>query len=103
MFIALVISAGCSLLAQDTASTDYRDIATLYRTAPDEAVARVLLLPPAAHEKEVADAVNAATRWTWDDLAAAAMLETDAALMHLARKRHRIGVRRLRPGRRARG
>src|SRR3954451_6732688 len=73
----------CTLLAREAVSGEYRSIAALYRTAPDEAVSRVLHLPQAAHEKDIADAASVASDWPWDDLALAAMLETDAALTHL--------------------
>ena len=73
----------CTLLAHDPVPSSYRSIAALYRTAPDEAVSRVLQLPQAAHDKDVADAASVASDWPWDDLAPAAMLETDAALTHL--------------------
>jgi len=73
----------CTLLAREAVSSEYRSLAALYRTAPDEAVSRVLQLPQAAHEKDVADAASVASDWPWDDLAPAAMLETDAALTHL--------------------
>jgi tetratricopeptide (TPR) repeat protein len=55
----------------------------LYRTAPDEALSRLLQLAPAPRDAAIAAAVKA--DWPWDDLASAAMLETDAALAHLRR------------------
>src|SRR3982750_200713 len=63
----------CTLLAREAVSSEYRSIAALSRTAPDEAVSRVLHLPQAAHEKDIADAASVASDWPWDDLALAAM------------------------------
>jgi tetratricopeptide (TPR) repeat protein len=71
-----------TFVGQD-ADADFRLIATLYRTAPDDAVSRLLLLAPSEREAAIAAAVKA--DWNWDDLAAAAMLETDAALARLRR------------------
>jgi hypothetical protein len=68
---------------QDEATAEFREIATLYRTAPDEALSQLLLLLPARRDTAIAAAAKA--DWPWDDLAAAAMLETDAALAHLRR------------------
>jgi hypothetical protein len=70
------------LLAQDPAD-EYREIVSLYRTSPDEAVARVLHVTAGTRDHGLTDAANAATSWSWDDLASAALLETDAALTGL--------------------
>ncbi len=76
--VAVVVCVLCTgrsvLFAQEAASSEYRDLAGLYRTAPDEAVARLVHLAPAAR------AAAMKGEWTWDDLAAAAMLETDAGV-----------------------
>lgn len=78
-----------ALLARGTISlaqtSDYRELVALYRTDGGDAVQRVTQMDAAAHDAAVADAATAGNSWTWDDLAAAVMLETDAALPHLRR------------------
>jgi tetratricopeptide (TPR) repeat protein len=85
LLLCVLSTGGRPLLGQDAASSDYRELASLYRTAPDEAVSRVLQLTADQREAAVVAAVTAESDWPWADLASAAMLETDAALTHLRR------------------
>lgn len=84
--LALVCAIGAGdVCAQESAPLDYAGLVALYRTAPADAVGRVVQVAPLAHEAAIVRAVTAKSDWRWDDLAAAAMLETDAALAHLDR------------------
>ena len=83
LLVCLLCTGARALIPQDEATAEFREIATLYRTAPDEALSQLLLLLPARRDAAIAAAAKA--DWPWDDLAAAAMLETDAALAHVRR------------------
>lgn len=80
--VLVIVVTGTVSVSQ---TPNYRDLVTLYRTSSADAVERVAQMDAPSREAAVAEAARPDSDWTWDDLAAAAMLETDAALLHLRR------------------
>jgi tetratricopeptide (TPR) repeat protein len=64
----------------------YRQIVDRYRASPNDGVERMLALSDEARRSAIDQAVAAsgAEAWSWDELAAAVMMHTDAGLYFLA-------------------
>jgi tetratricopeptide (TPR) repeat protein len=70
----------------------YRQIVDRYRTSPNDGVERLLALDDSARQLGVREAVSASgtAAWTWDELAAAAMMHSDAGFYFLTEKQPAI-------------
>jgi tetratricopeptide (TPR) repeat protein len=71
-----------------TQAVTYRQVVERYRTSPNDGVERMLALSEADRQAGVEEAHKASgpDAWTWEDLAAAAMMHTDAGFYFLSRK-----------------
>jgi tetratricopeptide (TPR) repeat protein len=67
-------------LAMPSAALDYRALVDGYRKDGRPQVEQLLAAPPADVEREVTATLAASPPWTWEELRAAAMLHTEAAL-----------------------
>ena len=85
----LLIAAGRNVSAQVT----YRQIVDRYRTSPNDGVELMLALSESSRQEAIQQAVSAsgADAWSWEELAGAGMMHTDAAFYFLARKQPGIG------------
>ena len=70
----------------------YRQIVDRYRTSPNDGVERMLALAEPARREGIERAVAASgtDAWSWDELASAAMMHTDAGFYFLTR--HQPGI-----------
>jgi tetratricopeptide (TPR) repeat protein len=81
--------------------TPYRQVVDRYRTSPNDGVERMLALSESERQAGIEEAVAAsgATAWPWEEIAAAAMMHTDAGLYFLSRKQpgipHLVDAERL--------
>jgi tetratricopeptide (TPR) repeat protein len=81
----------CGLLPSRVGGTQavtYRQVVDRYRTDPDDGVERMLALSEAERKAGLDQALSAsgAAAWTWEEIAAAAMMHTDAGFYFLSRK-----------------
>jgi tetratricopeptide (TPR) repeat protein len=71
---------------QSTSPLSYRQIVDRYRTSPNDGVERMLALPDQSRKDAIDAAIADDSGWTWDELAAAAMMHTDAGVYFLSKK-----------------
>jgi tetratricopeptide (TPR) repeat protein len=64
----------------------YREAVRRYRLSPNDGVERMLALPDAARQAAIERVLSDPTAWPWEDVAAAAMMHTDAGLYFLSQK-----------------
>lgn len=64
----------------------YRDAVQRYRVSPNDGVERMLALPDGARQAAIDRVLSDPTAWPWEDVAAAAMMHTDAGLYFLSQK-----------------
>jgi hypothetical protein len=66
----------------------YRQVVDRYRTNPNDGVERMLALSEAERKAGIEQALSAsgADAWTWEEIAGAAMMHTDAGFYFLSRK-----------------
>lgn len=88
LFAVLLLAFPASLRAQVT----YRQIVDRYRASPNDGVELMLALGDSARRSGVDEAVSAAgpNAWSWEELAAAGMMHTDAGFYFLNRKQPAI-------------
>jgi tetratricopeptide (TPR) repeat protein len=84
--IALVVLFVTPPFHQATTPLSYRQIVDRYRVSPNDGVEQMLRLPEQARKDAIDAAIADDSGWTWDELAAAAMLHTDAGLYFLSKK-----------------
>lgn len=77
--LGLSVAAGQSASLPSSPSA-YRAAVARYRVAPDDGVRRLREVGADQRERGIADALSATSDWTWDELAAAAMMHTDLAV-----------------------
>jgi hypothetical protein len=80
----------------------YRDAVQRYRLSPNDGVERMLALPDGARQAAIERLLSAPAAWPWEEVAAAAMMHTDAGLYFLSQKQpgipHLIDAERLLAG-----
>jgi tetratricopeptide (TPR) repeat protein len=64
----------------------YREAVRRYRLSPNDGVERMLALPDAARQAAIERVLSDPAAWPWEDVAAAAMMHTDAGLYFLSQK-----------------
>ena len=71
-----------------SAQVTYRQIVDRYRSSPNDGVELMLALSESSRQAGIEQALSAsgAEVWSWDELAAAAMMHTDAGFYFIARK-----------------
>ena len=84
--IALVFLFVAPRLQQASPTLSYRQIVDRYRASPNDGVERMLRLPDEARTAGIDAATADGSAWTWDELAAAAMMHTDAGIYFLSEK-----------------
>jgi len=84
LFAFFLLAATHDAAAQVT----YRQIVDRYRTSPNDGVELMLALSETSRQEALQQAVSAsgADAWSWEELAAAGMMHTDAGFYFLARK-----------------
>jgi tetratricopeptide (TPR) repeat protein len=84
----IAAAAICALPAAAAQPIPYRQVVDRYRTNPNDGVERMLALSEAERKAGIEQALSAsgADAWTWEEVAAAAMMHTDAGFYFLSRK-----------------
>jgi hypothetical protein len=78
----MVVVLLCGLQAAAASAATYRQIVDQYRRDPNGAIEAMLAMPPGGRDQALAEATTR-NGWTADELAAAAMMHTDAGLYFL--------------------
>ena len=97
--LGLALTLVAPSLQQTSSPLTYRQIVDRYRSAPNDGVERMLRMTEAARKEAIDNAVlgadalgadasgaDASDAWTWEELAGAAMMHTDAGIYFLTRK-----------------
>jgi len=83
----IVILTATGVTATPSAQVSYRQVVDRYRVSPDDGVELMLAMPDEARRRGLDEATaGGADRWSWEELAAAAMMHTDAGFYFLTHK-----------------